>query len=149
WVFLKGLETLSLRMREHCRNAQLVAEWLSQQADIKNIYFPGLPDHPQHELAKAQQSGFGGIVSFELEGGKSAAWRFIDGTKFFSITANLGDTKSTITHPASTTHSRLSDDERRAVGINDALIRLSIGLEDIEDIKKDLDKGLMACQSKN
>ncbi len=142
WVFLKGLETLGLRMREHCRNAQQVAEWLTQHDGIEKVYYPGLPSHPQHELAKMQQSGFGGIVSFEVRGGKPAAWRLIDATRLFSITANLGDTKSTITHPATTTHGRLSDSERRDMGISAGLIRLSVGLEDVEDIEADLQNGL-------
>ena len=141
WVFLKGLETLGLRMREHCRNAQQVAEWLTQQNGVTKVFYPGLQDHPQHALAKAQQSGFGGIVSFEVKGGRKAAWQFIDGTKLFSITANLGDAKSTITHPSTTTHNKLSDDERQSVGINEGLIRLSVGFEDVEDIKADLQNG--------
>ena len=141
WVFLKGLETLGLRMREHCRNAQQVAEWLTQQNGVTKVFYPGLQDHPQHALAKAQQSGFGGIVSFEVEGGRKAAWQFIDGTKLFSITANLGDAKSTITHPSTTTHNKLSDDERQSVGITEGLIRLSVGFEDVEDIKADLQNG--------
>ncbi len=143
WVFLKGLETLRLRMQEHCRNAQQIAEWLMRQEGIEKVYYPGLQGHPQHALARTQQSGFGGIVSFELVGGKAAAWRFIDATELFSITSNLGDTKSTITHPASTTHNKLSDAERQAVGINEGLIRLSLGLEDINDIKADLHKGFL------
>ena len=143
WVFLKGLETLGLRMREHCRNAQQVAEWLTQQNGVTKVFYPGLQDHPQHALAKAQQSGFGGIVSFEVEGGRKAAWQFIDGTKLFSITANLGDAKSTITHPSTTTHNKLSDDERQSVGITEGLIRLSVGFEDVEDIKADLQNGFI------
>lgn len=143
WVFLKGLETLGLRMREHCRNAQQVAEWLTQQNGVTKVFYPGLQDHPQHALAKAQQSGFGGIVSFEVKGGRKAAWQFIDGIKLFSITANLGDAKSTITHPSTTTHNKLSDDERRSVGITEGLIRLSVGFEDVEDIKADLQNGFI------
>ena len=118
-----------------------MAHWLTQQDGIEQVYYPGLQDHPQHELAKTQQSGFGGIVSFELSGGKKSAWQFIDATKLFSITANLGDAKSTITHPGTTTHNKLSDDERQSAGITEGLIRLSIGLEDVEDIKADLDNG--------
>lgn len=143
WVFLKGLETLGLRMREHCRNAQQVADWLTQQDGIEKVHYPGLQDHAQHELAKTQQSGFGGIVSFELKRGRKAAWQLIDATSLFSITANLGDSKSTITHPATTTHNKLSDAERQSAGINAGLIRLSIGLEDVEDIKADLHSGLL------
>ena len=142
WVFLKGLETLGIRMREHCRNAGLVAEYLSEQQSVSKVYYPGLETHPQHELASSQQDGFGGVVSFELEGGRDNAWRFIDATELFSITANLGDAKTTITHPASTTHGRISDAERRSAGISEGLIRLSVGLEDFEDIKADLQKGL-------
>jgi O-succinylhomoserine sulfhydrylase len=142
WVFLKGLETLGLRMHEHCRNAQLIAEWLVQQNGVEKVYYPGLEDHPQHQLAKTQQSGFGGVVSFVVKGGKEAAWQLIDSTNLFSITANLGDAKSTITHPATTTHNRLSDEERESAGIEGGLIRLSIGFEDAEDIKADLYQGL-------
>jgi O-succinylhomoserine sulfhydrylase len=142
WVFLKGLETLGLRMREHCRNAQEIAEWLVQQNGVEKAYYPGLEDHPQHQLAKTQQSGFGGVVSFVVKGGKEAAWQLIDSTNLFSITANLGDAKSTITHPATTTHNRLSDEERESAGIEGGLIRLSIGFEDAEDIKADLYQGL-------
>ncbi len=141
WVFLKGLETLGLRMREHSRNAQQVAEWLTQQDGIARVFYPGLQNHPQYELAKAQQSGFGGMVSIEIKGGRRAAWRFIDATRLFSITANLGDAKSTITHPATTTHNKLSDAERQSAGITEGLVRLSVGLEDLEDIKSDLQRG--------
>jgi O-succinylhomoserine sulfhydrylase len=146
WVFLKGLETLGLRMREHCRNAQLIAEWLEQQEAVEKVYYPGLNNHPQHELAKTQQSGFGGVVSFVVKGGKAAAWQLIDSTTLFSITANLGDAKSTITHPATTTHNRLSDEERDSAGIEGGLIRLSVGFEDVEDLRADLQKGLEVCR---
>ncbi len=142
WVFLKGLETLGLRMREHCRNAGLIAEWLVQQPGVARVFYPGLRSHPQHELAKSQQSGFGGIVSFELEGGREAAWSLIDATRLFSITANLGDAKTTITHPATTTHGRISDEERQSTGITEGLIRLSVGLEEVDDIKGDLQEAL-------
>ncbi|NKB37425.1 MAG: O-succinylhomoserine sulfhydrylase [Gammaproteobacteria bacterium] len=142
WVFLKGLETLGLRMREHCRNAGLIAEWLIQQEGVAKVFYPGLQSHPQHELAKSQQSGFGGVVSFELEGGRKAAWSLIDATQLFSITANLGDAKTTITHPATTTHGRISDEERQSAGINGGLIRLSVGLEETDDIKGDLQQAL-------
>lgn len=138
WVFLKGLETLSIRMKAHCENATILALWLQDQSFVKRVYYPGLEGHPQHELAKSQQSGFGGIVSFEVEGGKEAAWKLIDNTDVFSITANLGDTKSTITHPGTTTHWKLTDTERKEAGITDSLIRLSVGLEDVEDLKRDL-----------
>ncbi|MDH5694366.1 MAG: O-succinylhomoserine sulfhydrylase, partial [Gammaproteobacteria bacterium] len=142
WVFLKGLETLSLRMKAHCENAEAIAAWLEQQSGIKRVYYPGLASHPQHELAKRQQSGFGGIISFELAGGKEEAWRFIDATRMFSITANLGDTRSTITHSATTTHGRVSPQDREAAGISDGLIRISVGLESVNDIRKDLERGL-------
>ncbi len=142
WVFLKGLETLSLRMKAHCANALEIARWLEAQPAVKKVYYPGLASHPQHALAKRQQSGYGGMVAFEVKGGKTAAWKVVDGVKVFSITANLGDTKSTITHPATTTHGRLTPEQRSEAGIDDGLIRLSIGLEDVEDLKRDLGTGL-------
>lgn len=142
WVFLKGLETLSLRMQAHCASALELARWLEKQKRVKRVYYPGLASHPQHKLAKKQQSGFGGIVSFELKGGKDAAWKLIDSTRVLSITANLGDTKSTITHAATTTHGRLTPEQRQAAGIGDGLIRISVGLEDVEDLKQDLARGL-------
>jgi O-succinylhomoserine sulfhydrylase len=138
WVFLKGLETLSLRMKAHSSNALALARWLEQQANVKRVFYPGLESHGQHELAARQQSGFGGLLSFELKGGKEAGWKLIDATRLISITANLGDTKSTITHPASTTHNRLTPEQREQAGIVDGLIRIAVGLEDIEDLKKDL-----------
>jgi O-succinylhomoserine sulfhydrylase len=144
WVFLKGLETLGLRMKAHSASAQVLAEWLERQAGVQRVYYPGLASHPQHALAQQQQTGFGGIVSFELNGGKEAAWRLIDSTRLISITANLGDTKSTITHPASTTHGRLTPEQRADAGISDGLIRISVGMEDIEDLKRDLAPGLQA-----
>ena len=142
WVFLKGLETLHLRMKAHCDNALQVAEWLEQQTNVKRVYYPGLKSHPQYELAKTQQSGFGGVLSFEVEEGQKAAWNVIDSSSLFSITANLGDTKSTITHPATTTHHRLTDEQRAEAGISDSLIRLSVGLEDVSDLTQDLAIGL-------
>jgi len=142
WVFLKGLETLGLRMKAHSANALVLAQWLEQQSPVQRVYYPGLVSHPQHELAKRQQSGFGGIVSFELKGGKDAAWKLIDSTRLISITANLGDTKTTITHPATTTHGRLTPEQRAEAGISDGLIRVSVGLEDVEDLKQDLARGL-------
>ncbi len=138
WVFLKGLETLSLRMKAHSSNALKLAQWLEQQAKVKRVFYPGLESHAQHALAKRQQSGFGGLLSFELEGGKEAGWKLIDATRLISITANLGDTKSTITHPASTTHNRLTVEQREQSGIVDGLVRIAVGLEDIEDLKNDL-----------
>ena len=142
WVFQKGLETLSLRMKAHCDNAMHLANWLSEQPKVKTVYYPGLESHPQHQLASTQQSGFGGIVSFEMHGAREDAWRVVDSTKMISITANLGDTKTTITHPASTTHGRLSDEQRSVAGVSESLLRISVGLESIEDIKNDLALGL-------
>ena len=142
WVFLSGLETLGLRMQAHCHNALALAHWLEQQPNVDRVYYPGLASHPQHELAKRQQSHFGAVVSFEVKGGKAQAWKLIDSTKMLSITANLGDVKTTITHPATTTHGRLSPEQRAEAGIKDGLVRISVGLENIEDIKKDLWSGL-------
>lgn len=144
WVFLKGLETLRLRMQAHCATAQQLAEWLEQQPQVEKVYYAGLPSHPQHELAKRQQKGFGAVVSFEVKGGKDGAWRFIDATRLFSITANLGDAKSTITHPGTTTHGRLSPEDRAKAGIRDSLIRIAVGLEEVDDLKADLALGLAA-----
>ncbi len=142
WIFLKGLETLLLRMRAHSENAQLLADWLAGQPGVRRVHYPGLSDHPQHELAKTQQKMPGGIVAFEVDGGREAAWRVIDATRMLSITANLGDVKTTITHPGSTTHGRLSAEERAAVGISDGLLRVAVGLEAIDDICRDLARGL-------
>jgi O-succinylhomoserine sulfhydrylase len=142
WVFLKGLETLTLRMQAHSRNALELAKWLEPQPGVKRVFYPGLPSHPQYELARKQQKDSGGLLSFEVEGGTKAAWRLIDATTFISITANLGDTKTTITHPATTTHGRLTSEQRAEAGISDGLIRVSVGLEDVEDLKKDLARGL-------
>ncbi len=142
WIFLKGLETLKLRMRAHCDNAMQLATWLEQQPGVARVYYPGLSSHPQHELAKRQQSGFGGILSFELDGGQEQAWKVIDATRVMSITANLGDAKTTITHPATTTHGRLTPEQRQQAGISDGLVRISVGLEDIKDLKADLACGL-------
>ncbi len=137
WVMLKGLETLSLRMKAHCENALKIAEWLQNQKFVQKVHYLGLQSHPHHSIAKTQQSGYGGIVSFEVKGGKKEAFRIINNTKMISITANLGDTKSTITHPATTTHNRLTEDERRKSNISDNLVRISAGLEDITDIITD------------
>ncbi|MFK7734245.1 MAG: O-succinylhomoserine sulfhydrylase [Pseudomonadales bacterium] len=142
WVFLKGLETLQLRMNAHCQAAQQLAEWLNEHEGVANVYYAGLPDHPGHDLAQRQQSGFGGVVSFDLdtpsEHAREQAWAFIDQLKLISHTANLGDVKSTVVHPATTTHSRLTDDERAGAGIGQGLIRISVGLETLTDIKADL-----------
>ena len=144
WIFLKGLETLNLRMRAHCASAQVLAQWLEAQEGIEKVHYSGLPSHPQHELAKRQTKGFGAVVSFEVKGGKEGAWRFIDATRLISITANLGDSKTTITHPATTSHGRLSPAEREAAGIRDSLIRVAVGLEDVADLQADLARGLAA-----
>lgn len=144
WMFLKGLETLRVRMQAQSAAALELAQWLETQAGIEHVYYAGLPSHPQHELAKRQQSAFGAVVSFEVAGGKEAAWRFIDATRVISITTNLGDTKSTIAHPATTSHGRLSPQERANAGIRDSLIRVAVGLEDIADLKADLARGLAA-----
>jgi O-succinylhomoserine sulfhydrylase len=142
WVFLSGLETLAVRMKAHCDNAFELAKWLEQQPAVAKVHYPGLASHAQHELAKRQQAHFGAVVSFELNGGKDQAWRLIDSTQMLSITANLGDVKTTITHPASTTHGRLAPEVRAAAGIKDGLVRVSVGLENIDDIKNDLSRGL-------
>ncbi|MDC0877870.1 O-succinylhomoserine sulfhydrylase [Methylophilaceae bacterium] len=138
WVFTKSLETLNIRMQAHSSNAMLLATWLEKQKKVTKVYYPGLESHPQYALANTQQSSPGGVLSFEVKGGMSEAWSLIDSTKLLSITANLGDVKTTITHPTSTTHSRLSDQERIEVGINDNLVRIAVGLEDIDDIIGDL-----------
>ena len=144
WVFMKGLETLELRMNAHSANALEMATWLKQQPGIDKVYYSGLEEHPQHVLARKQQRAFGGVLAFEVSGDQEAAWRFIDATKMISITGNLGDVKSTITHPGTTTHGRMSAQAKDEAGIKDNLIRLSVGLESIEDIKRDLQLGLAA-----
>ncbi len=138
WIFHKGLETLSVRMKESCANAAQIASWLQEHPKVARVHYPGLTDHPGHELAARQQSDFGALLSFEVKGGKAAAWNLIDHVEIFSVTANLGDVKSTITHPASTTHSRVQASDRRRMRISDGLIRLSIGLEDVRDLIEDL-----------
>lgn len=142
WVALKGLETLSLRMQAHSRQAMQLADFLLQQPGVEQVYYPGLESHPQHQLACTQQQGFGGVVSFVLKGGREHAWRVIDATRMLSITANLGDVKTTITHPATTTHGRVSAELKRQVGITEGLVRVAVGLENIEDIVEDLARGL-------
>lgn len=144
WVILKGLETLRIRMEAQSASALALARWLEQQPAIERVYYPGLASHPQHELARKQQKGPGAIVSFDVKGGQDAAWRVVDATILLSITANLGDTRSTITHPASTTHGRISPEARAAAGLGDGLLRVAVGLENIEDIKADLARGLSA-----
>jgi len=141
WVFLKGLETLTLRMQRHSATALEIALWLTEQAGVLRVYYPGLDSHPQHALAARQQRGFGGIVSFEVAD-RQAAWAIVDRVRYFSITANLGDAKSIITHPASTTHGRVSQAERELMGVREGLIRLSIGLEDGADLIADLAQAL-------
>jgi O-succinylhomoserine sulfhydrylase len=141
WVFLKGLETLKLRMHAHSQNAARLADWLEKQTCVAKVFYPGLKSHPQHVLASTQQKAFGGVLSFELRGGKEHAWKVIDATRLISITANLGDTKSTITHPATTTHGRLTPEARADAGISDGLIRVAVGLEDVEDLMADLSRG--------
>ena len=142
WVILKGMETLSLRMDAHSRGALALAHWLEAQPQVSRVWYPGLPSHPQHQLAMAQQKTGGGIVALELKGGQPAAWKLIDATRMLSITANLGDTKTTITHPASTTHSRMTPEQRAAAGIGDGLVRIAVGLESMADIQADLARGL-------
>ena len=142
WVFLSGLETLSLRMKAHCDSAFALALWLEQHPNVEKVHYPGLASHAQHELAKRQQCQFGAVVSFELRGGQEQAWKLIDSTRMLSITANLGDVKTTITHPATTTHGRLTPEQRSQAGIKDNLVRISVGLENLDDIKNDLLNGL-------
>ena len=144
WIFLKSLETLDLRVKAHCASAQKLAEWLEAQTAVERVYYPGLTSHPQHALACEQQSGFGGIVSFDMKGGREAAWRVIDSTRMISITANLGDTRTTITHPATTTHGRIGAEARERAGIGEGLIRISAGLENVEDIIADLQAGMQS-----
>lgn len=144
WVFHKGLETLKIRMEAHGRNAMELATWLQQQPGVEKVYYTGLESHAQYELATKQQSGFGGVLAFEVKGDQAAAWRFIDATQMVSITGNLGDVKSTITHPATTTHGRMTPEARAEAGIKPNLIRLSVGLEDVDDIRADMLLGLNA-----
>lgn len=142
WVFLKGLETLSLRMKAHSENAMKLALWLSAHPKVAKVNFCGLESHPQYELAQRQQTLPGGVLSFEIAGGREEAWKLVDATRMISITANLGDTKTTITHPATTTHGRLSEEQRQDAGISQGLLRIAVGLEDVADIQKDLARGL-------
>ncbi len=144
WVVLKGLETLRIRMEAQSASAAALASWLESHPAVSRVHYPGLASHTQHTLALKQQSSGGAIVSFEVKGGRERAWQVVDSTRTMSITANLGDTKTTITHPASTTHGRLSADARAAAGITEGLLRISVGLEGLEDLKADLDRGLRA-----
>ena len=142
WVILKGLETLKIRMAAQSASALELATWLEAQPQVARVHYPGLPSHPQYELARRQQSSGGAIVSFEVKGGREEAWRLVDATRVVSITANLGDTKTTLTHPASTTHGRISLEAREAAGIRESLLRVAVGLESVEDLKADLARGL-------
>ena len=142
WVILKGLETLGLRMQAHSKGALELAQWLEQHPKVERVYYPGLASHPQHVLAMRQQKSGGGIVSFDVKGGREPAWKVVDSTQLISITANLGDTKTTITHPASTTHGRIAPEARKAAGIGEGLLRIAVGLEAVSDIKADLARGL-------
>jgi O-succinylhomoserine sulfhydrylase len=146
WVLLKGLETLRLRMEAHSASALALARWLEGQPHVIRVNHCGLESHPQHALALQQQRGFGGVMSFELAGGQEAAWRFIDATRLMSVTANLGDAKTTVVHPATTTHGRLSPAEREEQGIWPGLVRVAVGLEDIEDLRDDISRGLLALR---
>lgn len=138
WTFMKGLETLDLRMKAHSASALDLAQWLQQQPAVSKVFYAGLPSHPQHDLASKQQSAFGGIIAFEIKGGQQDAWKMINALEWISITANLGDSKTTITHPATTTHGRLTPEARALAGITDGMLRISVGLESVEDIKADL-----------
>jgi O-succinylhomoserine sulfhydrylase len=142
WVILKGMETLEIRMLAQSERARAVATWLERHPQVARVYYPGLPSHPQHALASRQQRAGGAIVSFDVKGGKDAAWKVIDATKLISITGNLGDVKTTITHPATTTHGRLTPEARAAAGIGDGMIRLAVGLEGVADVTSDLQRGL-------
>ncbi|MGB2192814.1 MAG: O-succinylhomoserine sulfhydrylase, partial [Luminiphilus sp.] len=144
WVMLKGLETLDLRMRAHSDNAQRLAEWLAEHSLVEAVHYCGLTDHPGHALAVRQQKGFGGVLAFEVAGGRKAAWQFINGTELMSLTANLGDAKTTVVHPASTTHGRLTAEQRGAAGISEGLVRIAVGLEDLEDLQSDCLRGFAA-----
>ncbi len=145
WVFTKGLETLRLRMEAHSHNALLLANWLEKQPQVEQVYYAGLESHPGHLLAKVQQRAYGGVLSFRVKGAREEAWKLIDATRLMSLTANLGDTKTTIVHPATTTHGRLSEDEKHAAGISESLIRIAVGLEDIQDLIADLESGFSAA----
>ncbi len=142
WVLLKGLETLQIRMEAQSAKALQLAQWLEAHPQVARVFYPGLPSHPQHALAMRQQKNGGAIVSFEVKGARPEAWRVVDSCELLSITANLGDTKTTLTHPASTTHGRISAEARAAAGISEGLLRVAVGLEAVEDLQADLDRGL-------
>ena len=147
WVFLKGLETLRLRMEAHSRSTLALAQWLNVQPEVEKVFYAGLPDHPGHALAAKQQTAFGGVLSFRVRGGREEAWSVIDATRIMSLTANLGDAKSTIVHPATTTHGRLTPEQKAEAGITENLIRVAVGLEDIKDLIADLERGLSGLKS--
>ena len=142
WVLLKGMETLKLRVEAQSANALEMARWLETHPKVARVFYPGLPSHPQFELAGRQQKLGGAIVAFEVEGGREEAWKVIDGCRLLSITANLGDTKTTLTHPSTTTHGRLSAEQREGAGIHEGLLRIAVGLEACCDLQNDLEKGL-------
>ena len=142
WVILKGLETLKIRMQAQSAAALELARWLESHPKVERGFYPGLASHPQHDLAKRQQSAGGAIVTFGVKGGREAAWKVIDSTRLISITGNLGDTKTTVTHPATTTHARISPEARAAAGITEGLVRVAVGLEAVADIRADLERGL-------
>ena len=147
WIFSKGLETLQLRMDAHSQRAQALAEWLETHLDVKKVNYCGLASHPDHALAASQQSAFGGVLSFEVDGGRDTAWVFINAVRLMSLTANLGDVKTTVCHPASTTHGRLTDVQKQQGNITEGLIRIAVGLEDLEDLKRDCDRGFAAISA--
>ena len=147
WIFSKGLETLQLRMDAHSQRAQALAEWLETHLDVKKVNYCGLASHPDHALAASQQSAFGGVLSFEVDGGRDTAWAFINAVRLMSLTANLGDVKTTVCHPASTTHGRLTDVQKQQGNITEGLIRIAVGLEDLEDLKRDCDRGFAAISA--
>ena len=146
WICLKGMETLNIRLQAQCQSALILAQWLEQHPAVERVYYPGLPSHPQYALAQRQQRLGGAIVTFDVKGGQAAAWRVVDSTRILSITGNLGDTKSTITHPATTTHGRISEQARQKAGIGAGMLRVSVGLEDITDLQEDLARGLSATR---
>ena len=142
WTLLSGMETLHLRMEKHSANALELARWLEAQPNVERVYYPGLESHPQHEIARRQQKSGGAVVSFVVKGGREAAWRVVDGVQVISRTANLGDVKTTITHPSSTTHARVTPEARERAGIVEGLLRVSVGLENVRDLQQDLLRGL-------
>ena len=144
WVLSKSVETLDLRMNKHCENAMIVAKWLEEQGTVSDVKYPFLPSHPQYEVAKRQMSGGGGIVSFKVDGGLDQGKRFLDAVRLCSLTANLGDTRTIVSHPSSTTHAKLTEEERQAVGITPGLVRVSVGLEDPQDVLNDIQQALAA-----